>query len=66
MNNMAKKEETTYEKLKDQVDTLTDQVKQAHRQTADFIDDNPLKSTMIALGVGIVAGAVLMKLLDRK
>jgi len=35
-------------------------------KTEEYIEKHPLKATLIAFGVGIVAGAVILKLLEKK
>ena len=52
--------------LKRQVQAINEKLHDLKDKSSDYIAENPLKSTLIAFGVGIVAGAVLMKLLERK
>ena len=52
--------------LKRQVQAINEKLHDLKDKGSDYIAENPLKSTLIAFGVGIVAGAVLMKLLERK
>ena len=61
---MAKNEDIGM--LKRQVQALNEKLHNLKDQTGEYISDNPFKSTLLAFGVGIVAGAVLMKLLERK
>lgn len=52
--------------LKRQIQVLNEKLHDAKERTSDYIEENPLKSTLIAFGVGVVAGAVLLKLLEKK
>ncbi len=52
--------------LKRQIRALNEKLHDVKDQTTDYISENPMKSTVLAFGIGIVAGAVLMKLLERK
>ena len=52
--------------LKRQIRALNEKLHDVKDQTSDYISENPMKSTVLAFGIGIVAGAVLMKLLERK
>ncbi len=61
---MAKKEEVGL--LRRQVQAMNEKLRDMHEQTTDYIAENPFKSTLVAFGIGIVAGAVLMKLLERR
>ncbi len=61
---MAKKEEVGM--IKRQIAALNEKLVDLKDKSSDVIAENPLKSTLIAFGVGIVAGAVLLKLLEKK
>ncbi len=52
--------------IKRQIQALNEKLHDLKDQSSDYIAENPFKSTMVAFGVGIVAGAVLMKLLEKK
>lgn len=52
--------------LKRQIRVLNEKLHDVKDQTSDYIAENPMKSTLLAFGIGIVAGAVLMKLMERK
>ncbi len=61
---MAKKEEIGM--LKRQIQALSEKLSDAKDKTSEVIAENPFKSTLIAFGVGVIAGAVLLKLLEKK
>ena len=61
-----KNEVTTYQNLKEKVQEVNDKLRSLQENTSDYIAENPAKSTLLAFGIGVVAGAVLMKLLERK
>lgn len=52
--------------FKKQADSLKDKFGGAKDKTEEYIEKHPLKSALIAFGVGIVAGALLLKLLEKK
>lgn len=52
--------------IKRQINALNEKLSSLKENTSDYIAENPLKSTLIAFGVGLVAGAVLLKLLEKK
>jgi ElaB/YqjD/DUF883 family membrane-anchored ribosome-binding protein len=52
--------------IKRQLQALNEKLGDAKDKTSDYISENPLKSALIAFGVGVVAGAVLLKLLEKK
>ncbi len=52
--------------LRRQVQIINEKLHDVHDQTTEYISENPLKSTLTAFAIGIVAGAVLMKILERK
>ncbi len=52
--------------LKRQINALNERLSSLKENTSEYISENPLKSTLIAFGVGLVAGAVLLKLLEKK
>lgn len=45
---------------------VTDRARELQEQTEDYIAENPMKSALIMFGVGIVVGAILSKLMERK
>ncbi len=61
---MVQKEDISM--LKRQIRVLNEKLHDVKDQTSDYIAENPMKSTLLAFGIGIVAGAVLMKLMERK
>ena len=61
---MAQKEDVGM--LKRQIQALNERLHDAKDRTSDYIEENPLKSALIAFGVGVVAGAILLKLLEKK
>jgi ElaB/YqjD/DUF883 family membrane-anchored ribosome-binding protein len=44
---------------------FNEKVQDVHASTQDLISDNPTKAALIAFGVGLLAGAVLLKLLEK-
>ena len=52
--------------IRRQIQALNEKLHEVKDKGSDYIAENPFKSTLVAFGVGIVAGAVLMKLLERK
>ncbi len=52
--------------IRRQIQALNEKLHDVKDKSSDYIEDNPFKSTLVAFSVGIVAGAVLMKLLERK
>ena len=58
------------DKVKDAVQSKVEVVQEKLSDVADnttmYIEENPIKATLVAFGVGLVAGAVLLKLLERK
>ena len=62
---MPKKSESTYEQLKHRVEALNDKLKDLQGQTTELISENPVKSTLVAFGVGVLLGAVVMKLMEK-
>lgn len=64
---MAKKNEATrLQQVKAQVGALNDKLHDVSDQTQEYISEHPVKSTMTAFAIGMVAGAVLMKLLEHR
>ncbi len=64
------RKQTLYDSLKgrasDVSEMVTDRARELQEQTQDYIAENPMKSALIMFGVGVVVGAVLAKLLERK
>lgn len=52
--------------IRRQIQALNEKLHDVKDKSSEYIEENPFKSTMVAFGIGIVAGAVLMKLLERK
>lgn len=61
---MAKKEDIGM--MKRQVQMLNEKLHDLQDQTGEYISENPFKSTAVAFGVGLVAGAILLKLLEKR
>jgi ElaB/YqjD/DUF883 family membrane-anchored ribosome-binding protein len=59
---MPKKKESIYDRVESVQDTLNDASDEARK----YVEDHPLSSLLIAFGIGTLAGAVLMKILERK
>ncbi|MBI4146024.1 hypothetical protein HY489_01660 [Candidatus Woesearchaeota archaeon] len=62
----AKKNETTLQHVKEQVSALNEKVHELGGQTTEYISENPVKSTLTAFAVGVVLGAMLMKMMERR
>lgn len=66
---MARKQ-SLYGSLKGRVgdvsEMVTDRAKEIQEQTQDYIAENPMKAGLILFGVGVVVGAVLTKLMEKK
>ena len=61
-----KNEETRLESVKAQLNALNEKVHDLSTQTQDYIADHPVKSTLTAFAVGVIAGALLMKVMERR
>jgi ElaB/YqjD/DUF883 family membrane-anchored ribosome-binding protein len=64
------KKPTLYGSLKGRVsdvsELVTDRAKELQEQTQDYIAENPMKAGLILFGVGVVVGAILTKMMERK
>ncbi|MBS3147283.1 hypothetical protein J4219_00190 [Candidatus Woesearchaeota archaeon] len=58
--------ESAYNQIKEQLSALNERVKELPDSTKEYISDNPVSSTLVAFGIGVFAGVVVMKLLERK
>ncbi len=58
--------ETWREQWRDQLDSVNDRLQNLQEKTTDYVAENPAKSTLMAFGFGLLAGAVIVKLLERK
>ncbi len=63
---MPKKEVSKIQSMKGQLRAVNEKLQELQEQTQDYVAENPLKSVVVAFGAGVVAGAVLLKLLERK
>lgn len=61
---MVKKEDIGA--IKRQIQALNEKLHDMQEQTGEYISEHPFKSTLVSFGAGVLAGAVLMKLLERK
>jgi hypothetical protein len=52
--------------IKRQIAALNEKLVDLKDKSSDVIAENPLKSALIAFGAGVIAGAVLLKLLEKK
>lgn len=59
-------QDSTYVQIKEQLSALNERVKELPDSTKEYISENPVSSTLVAFGVGVFAGVVVMKLLERK
>ncbi|HLC32875.1 MAG TPA: hypothetical protein VJJ82_03545 [Candidatus Nanoarchaeia archaeon] len=50
----------------DMSEMVTDRARELQEKTGDYIAENPMKAGLILFGVGVVVGAVLTKLMERK
>jgi len=64
------KKQTLYGSLKGRVgdvsELVTDRAKELQEQTQDYIAENPMKAGLILFGVGVVVGAIITKLMEKK
>ncbi len=63
---MARKIEDEYEDLRQKVKDLGGRFRQVQDRATEYIEEHPLKATALAFGAGVIAGAVLLKLLEKK
>jgi len=61
----VKKKQQDLGTIRAQVHALNQKLQDVHETTTDYIAENPMKATLVALGIGLVAGAVIMKLLEK-
>ena len=64
------KKQTLYGSLKGRVgdvsELVTGRAKELQEQTQDYIAENPMKAGLILFGVGVVVGAIITKLMEKK
>jgi len=53
-------------KLHDKFDDMKTSIKRFERDAEDKIRENPVKSVLVAAGIGAIAGAIISALLGRK
>ena len=67
---MAKKQLSLRQKMQDNLKNSAENVQEKLSDVADnttrYIEENPVKATLVAFGVGLIAGAILLKLVERK
>ena len=62
---MAKAKKVEQGMIRARLQQVSEKAQDVHSATQDLISDNPTKSALIAFGVGMLAGAVLLKLLEK-
>jgi len=60
------KNEGTYDALKRQLHAANEKLRDMQERTTEYISENPVKSTLVSFGIGMLAGAIVMKLLEKK
>lgn len=65
-NQKASQKDSAYVQIKEQLSALNEQVKELPESAKERISENPVSSVLVAFGVGVFAGVVVMKLLERK
>jgi ElaB/YqjD/DUF883 family membrane-anchored ribosome-binding protein len=60
------KTQGTWNNVKRRWEAVNDRMHDVQERTTDYMSDNPVKSALITFGIGVLAGAIIMKLLDRK
>ena len=50
----------------DITESVTDRAKELHEQTSEYIAENPMKAGLILFGVGVVVGAIVTKLMEKR
>ena len=67
---MPKKELSRLESAKlaaqERFEAIRDRASDVHDQVTEYISDHPMTTTLLAFGVGMIAGAVLLKLMEKK
>ena len=56
----------TWNDVKKRWEAVNDRLQEMQERTTDYVAENPVKSSLITFGIGMLAGAILMKLLERK
>lgn len=54
------------ESVKDRASAANDKWVELQEDTRDLIAENPMSATLVAFGVGVMAGVLLTKLLEKK
>lgn len=54
------------ESVKDRASAANDKWVEIQEDTRDLIAENPMSATLVAFGVGVMAGVLLTKLLEKK
>lgn len=60
------KPQGTWNTVEKRLHAVNEKLQDLQGRTTDYIAENPLKSAIIAFGIGALAGAIIMKLLDKK
>ena len=66
---MARKQSlygTVKGRVGDMGELVVDRAHELHEQTTEYIAENPIKSALILLGVGVVVGAIITKIMEKK